>query len=121
MALNYIRANANSVDNKRGRYVQGGTTDRYPTRLGWWDRRDLPTSDTDILVTINARYQFRPWMIAYDYYGQENLEWVILQYNNILDTMEEFVQGAVIRIPTLQRLNLEILSKQSGGKNASET
>lgn len=121
MAFNFINANDNSANNSRGRYSQGGTTDRYPTRLGWWDRRTLPKSDTDIIITIDARYQYRPWMVAYDYYGSESLEWVILQYNNILDTMEEFGQGVVITIPTSARLNLEILSKQSGGKTVSES
>lgn len=114
-------ATYNSTDINRSRFVQGGATERYPTRLGWWTRRAMPKSDTDIIIVINARYQFRPWMVAYDYYGSESLEWVVLQYNNILDTMEEFVQGAEIRIPTNQRLNLEILSKQAGGKVVSES
>lgn len=121
MAFNFIRANDNSANSQRGRYAQGGTTDRYPTRLGWWARRVLPKSDTDISITIDPRYEFRPWVVAYDYYGSESLEWVVLQYNNILDPMEEFVQGTVITIPTNARLNLEILSKQAGGKLVSES
>lgn len=114
-------ATYNSTEINRSRFVQGGTTDRYPTRLGWWARRDMPKSDSDIIITINARYQYRPWIVAYDYYGSESMEWLVLQYNNILDTMEEFGIGAEIRLPTNQRLNLEILSKQSGGKNVSES
>lgn len=114
-------ATYNSTNSTRSRYTQGGTTDRYPTRLGWWDRRILPKSDTDIFVTIDARYEFRPWMVAYDYYGSESLEWLVLQYNDILDTMEDFVQGVELRLPTNQRLNLEILSKQTGGKIVSES
>lgn len=116
-----MATSSNSTDNNRSRYVQGGTTDRYPTRLGWWDRRSLPTDDSDISVTIDARYQYRPWMVAYDYFGSESLEWVVLQYNNILDTMEEFTQGTVIKLPTQQRLNLEILSKASGGNIVSDS
>lgn len=111
----------NSAKVNRSRYVQGGSTDRYPTRLGWWERRILPKSDTDIFVTITKTYEYRPWLVAYDYLGSESLEWVVLQYNNVLDVMEDFKIGAVIQLPTLQRLNLEILSKASGGKIVSES
>ena len=110
----------NSADVTRSRYVQGGVVDRYPTRLGWWERRILPRSDSDIRITINARYHQRPWIVAYDYYGAENLEWVVLQYNNILDVIEEFVVGTEIVIPSNQRLNLEILTNGSRGKIVTE-
>ena len=105
----------NSTDVSRSRYVQGGQTERYPTRLGWWTRRTLPTSDTDIQVTIDVRTHQRPWVVAYDVYGSEELEWVVLQYNNILDVTEEFVFGRTIILPTAQRLKLEIFGNPSGG------
>lgn len=113
-------ASFNSTDVHRSRYVQGGTTERYPTRLGWWSRKPMSKSDTDITITINNRYHQRPWLVAADVYGADNLEWVILQYNCILDVVEEFVMGKVITIPTPQRLNLEILSNQAGGKRMTE-
>lgn len=99
----------------KSRYVHGGTTVSYPNRLGWWTRRKLPISDDDIFITINARYNKRPWNVAHDYYGSSDLKWVILQYNNILDVNLEFVTGAVIRIPTPQRMGLEFLSGTTGG------
>lgn len=114
MALN------KSTEYPRSRYVHGGDTTVYPTRLGWWQRRTLPKSDDDIFVTINSRYTRRPWMVAHDYYGESNYEWLILQYNSILDINEEFVAGKLIRIPTPQRLGLEILSGTVGGNPASE-
>lgn len=109
-----------STEFSRSRYVHGGTTDVYPNRLGWWRRRTLPKSDDDIFITINARYAKRPWMVADDYYSDHNYEWMILQYNSILDVNVEFVVGKVIRIPTPQRLGLEILSGRLGGNPASE-
>lgn len=114
-------ATYNSTDVARSRYVQGGITDRYPTRLGWWDRRVFTRSDSDIRVTINVRYEYRPWLVAYDIYGSEQLEWLVLQYNGILDVNEEFTQGKVLVLPTPQRLNFEILSNGTGGKNATES
>lgn len=105
----------NSTDVYRSRYVQGGQTERYPTRLGWWTRRSLPTSETDIKVTITTRTHQRPWVVAKDVYGSETFEWVVLQYNNILDVMEEFVVGQVLTLPTHQRLSLEIMGNPSGG------
>lgn len=110
----------NSTDVVRSRYVQGGTTDRYATRIGWWDRRDMPKSDTDITITIDSRYEHRPWIVASDVYGADNLEWVVLQYNGILDVIEEFVVGRVITLPTPHRLNLEILSRSAGGNRVTD-
>lgn len=114
MALN------KSTEYNRSRYVHGGETTVYPTRLGWWSRKKLPKSDDDIFITINARYNKRAWMVAYDYYGEHNFEWLILQYNSILDPNEEFITGREIRLPTPQRLGLEVLSGVVGGKPASE-
>ena len=108
-------AKFNSVDVHRSRYVQGGQTERFPTRLGWWNRRTLPASDTDIKVTIDLRSQHRPWVVAYDVYGSESYEWLVLQYNNILDVIEEFVVGRELILPAPQRLQLEILGNPAGG------
>ncbi len=109
-----------STNFQKSRYVHGGTTDVYPTRLGWWSRRSFAKSDDDIFITLSARYHRRPWMVAFDYYGEHNLEWMILQYNSILDPNVEFVTGAQIRIPTAQRLGLEILTGSTGGKPVVE-
>lgn len=111
----------NSADAHRSRYTQGGQTERYPTRLGWWTRRTLPTSDTDIKVVLTARTHQRPWVVAYDVYGSEQYEWVILQYNHILDVTEEFVYGKELILPTAQRLHLEILGNPSGGVKMTDS
>lgn len=111
----------NSTDVTHSRYTQGGQTERYPTRLGWWTRRAFPKSDTDIKVTITDRSHQRPWIVSYDYYGSEQYEWLILQYNNILDVTDEFVVGTIITIPSHQRLNLEIMSGTTGGQKISDS
>lgn len=109
-----------STDFRRSRYVHGGITDVHPTRLGWWKRTPIPKADDDIFITINSRYHKRPWMVAHDYYTEHNYEWLILQYNSILDINDEFVIGKVIRIPSPQRLGLEIMTRQVGGKPVRE-
>lgn len=107
--------NKNSVLNKDSRYVNGGTTLVFPNRLGFWDRVVFPPSDDDILFTITPQYNLRPNKLAFDTYGKDIYMWVILQYNNIVDINEEFITGAVIKLPSFQRLSLVILSHQTGG------
>lgn len=105
----------NSTDVTRSRYTQGGQTERFPTRLGWWTRRDLPRSTSDVKITLDLNYHRKPWLVAKDYLGSEQFVWVVLQYNNILDEIEEFVMGREITLPTKHRLQLEILGNPSGG------
>ena len=95
---------------QEGRYVQGGKVDDYGNRLGWWERRVFPTSDTDVEFTVISRYNRRPDLLAYDLYGKATLQWFILQYNNISD-ITTFEHGLTITLPTRSRLFSELLSK----------
>jgi len=108
----------NSVNNHKSRYTQGGLTDRYPNRLGWWERRDIPEDDTDITITVTPAEDRRPDLIAYNMYGQSVLAWVVLQFNNIVDIQTELKTGTEIRLPTQRRLMLDILNQSTGGKRA---
>ena len=110
---------ANSTDKKHSRYVQGGDTDRYRHRLGWWERRELPLADDDITFEITPQYEHRPDKVAYDVYGNRDLVWLVLQYNTILDVVTEFVVGEKIRLPSQTRVTREILTKQTGGKRVN--
>lgn len=107
---------AASTDNKSSRYVNGGLTDKYAKRLGWWDRYQFSYDDTDLVITLSTKYDQRPDLVSYDIYGTANYEWVVLQYNNILDIVTEFVVGKDIRLPTFERLNRDILIRSTGGK-----
>jgi len=100
-----------SMDRPKSRYVQGGNTDVFATRLGFWDRTVFPTDTTDILITLDNSYHRRPWLLAYDIYKDVELMWFVLQYNNILDVDSEFVAGAQLRLPTTYRLRVGLLSK----------
>lgn len=104
-----------SVDDKNSRYVHGGSTSVFEKRLGWWERRSLRQDENDLRLVIDSRYHRRPDLLAFDMYGKSSLMWLVLQYNNILDDKIEFVEGKELRLPSRQRVTLEILNKQSGG------
>ena len=114
MAINNDRE-TNSTEIRNSRYVQGGETDRYANRLGWWERRTMPRQDDDIQYTIDKRVEGRPDLIAHHVYGKVQLMWLVLQYNNIVDVETELVAGEEIFLPTMERVMLSIMTKPVGG------
>lgn len=94
-----------------GRYVQGGTTTLGVGFLGWWERRIFSRSDEDVVFRISTKYHRRPDLLAFDVYGRASMMWVILQYNNIVDINEEFLEGKQILLPSQTRVQTEILSR----------
>ena len=107
----------NSLDNAKGRYTQGGETEAFDQRMGWWER-DLETlrqNDNDIFIIIQPKYDKRPDLFAADFYGSSLLMWLVLQFNNIVDINEEFVQGKEVRLPATQRVLFDFLNKRTGG------
>lgn len=99
-----------SDQNKLSRYVQGGISVSLPTRIGWWDRRVLAQGIDDIFITITARYDKRPDLVAYDVYGKATYMWLVLQYNTIVDINLEFVEGKQIRLPPMRRVQAELVN-----------
>lgn len=100
----------NSILRRNSRYVQGGTTQRFANRLGYWQRRVFPRHDTDEVFTLDVKYDRKPWLLAYDKYRNVELMWLVLQYNTILDVETEFVAGKEIRLPTATRVFMDLLS-----------
>ena len=88
-----------SVNDPNSRYVQGGTTDVYPARLGWWERLVIEPASDDTTFYLPPSYNLRPDLLAYDLYGKAVYAWIILQYNSIVDINTEFVTGAQITYP----------------------
>lgn len=103
-----MKSKSNYINN--GRYSVGGVVEEYQDRLGWWERTTIPRSTTDVTVTLTNRYNHRPDLLAYDMYGQTNLTWLVLQYNNIININTEFTEGARLTLPTKNRVFGEILS-----------
>ena len=108
-------AEKRSTESRRSRYVQGGATEVYTNRLGWWERRDLSKSDDDVTIVISKTYDKRPDLLATDLYGTPILQWLVLQYNNILDINTEFVTGKELTLPTDERVIIELMNQPVGG------
>lgn len=120
MALTAKSRTNNSTEYRNSRYVQGGNTEIYNNRLGWWERREIPKAYDDIKVTVGRSEANRPDLITHRLYQQPKLAWLVLQYNNIVDPVTELVPGAQLIMPSQSRLMLSILTKPTGGKDMTE-
>lgn len=107
----------NSVFNAKSRYVQGGDTEVYEERLGWWERDfyTIEKDDSDNIIKIARDFDKRPDLFAAEYLGRSDLMWVILQFNSIVDINEEFVAGKKIRLPTPERAMFDFFNNRTGG------
>lgn len=105
-------ASTQSTGNREGRYTQGGTSTQTD-RLRWWERRIIPYSDDDMFIVISNRYHRRPDVLAFDMYRKAKYQWLVLQYNNIVDVNTEFVVGTTVRLPSLARVQREIMTRTS--------
>jgi hypothetical protein len=106
-----------STDRRNSRYIQGGTTDLFNNRIGFWQRNKFPKHETDISFTIDSKSDRRPWIVAHNFFGDVELMWFVLQYNTILDVDTEFVAGKIISLPTPSRLFMDLLSSNASSIN----
>lgn len=105
----------NSTQLKTSRYVHGGNTEVSKDTIEWWERRNFGSSPTDLQYTVENKYEGRLDLIAYAFYDDPKLWWVIAQFNNILDPITEVVPGAVLIIPIKDRVMSEFLNRKTGG------
>lgn len=61
-------------------------------------KSDISTSD--MYMNVDLLHQYDPFRIAYEYYGNSSLYWVILAANDLYDIFD-LVEGMTIRIPTV--------------------
>jgi hypothetical protein len=63
--------------------------------------RPIPADPTDVYMVINATYNLRPDMLAFDLYGDPKLWWVFAQRNpnRLADPFFDFVTGLGIYVP----------------------
>lgn len=90
-----------STDRQTSRYNIGAEyVDIYGDKIGWWERKDLSNiSGNPIKFLLTSKYHKRPDLVSHKFFGTTSLEWLILQYNNIVDIDEEFIDGKEILIP----------------------
>lgn len=104
-------ATRNSTNVQNGRYLQGGAATVHKNRLGWWERFRLPKDpNTDFVVKVDVKQVAHPEKIAYDFYRDVRLGWLVMQYNNILDPIEELTLGKQIVLPHPDRVATVLLS-----------
>jgi hypothetical protein len=77
------------------------TTKIKKNYLGILSIRPVSADVDDFLYTLEPQYTYRPDLLAYDLYGDQNLWWVFMQRNLdvIQDPILDFVPGAQIYIP----------------------
>jgi hypothetical protein len=68
--------------------------------------RPIPKQSDDLMMQINATYQYRPDMLAYDLYENAGLWWVFYQRNpNTLTAPPlDFKAGTQIYLPKITTL-----------------
>lgn len=95
----------NSVyNNKNGRYVIGGSTEVSAGMIEWWSKNNISHDPTDLVYFFEKKYEGRPDMLGYLFYGDVGLWWIICQYNNIINPFDELVEGTILLIPMLSRV-----------------
>ena len=106
----------NSTYNKKnGRYVLGGTTEVSAWAIEWWEKNDIAPDSSDFIYVMEKKYEGRPDILGYVFYGDSSLWWIICQYNAILDPMAELIEGKILLIPQAARITESATTIQTGG------
>lgn len=109
----------NSLKRKYSRVLRGGKSEVSGDKIAWWERTNFRTEETDAINSIEYKItnttEFRPDIVAFEMYGTTELEWLILQYNNIVDITEEFKAGKTIRLPSKQFVASSVVTRPAGG------
>ena len=81
-------------------------TEMYGNFLDVYTHRPIPFYQDDVLFTINITYQYRPDLLAYDLYNNQNLWWLfaVRNPNAIQDPIWDFVINRKIFIPKQETL-----------------
>lgn len=58
----------------------------------------------DISYRIPLKYEYRPDLIALEFYGDPRLFWVIVYANGFNNSPQDFNTGRVIKIPRYERI-----------------
>ncbi len=73
--------------------------------LTYYTHRQIPPDFTDRVTTLNnGRYVFRPDLLAFDIYGDENLWWVIPVRNGFQDPVFDLSFNRDLIIPDPERV-----------------
>jgi hypothetical protein len=91
------------VSNKT-RYGFGGTVETNSVGTGFWVRTLLPRRSDDVIIQISPEEALRPSLVTFKLYGKDNMLWLLFQYNNIIDPIEEIFPGRYMVLPHPSRV-----------------
>ena len=82
-------------------YISTLQVNYYVPYLDWWNALTIIGSNTDIIVTLNARYNRRPDLLSNDLYGTPGYWWVFAVRNPdiIKDPIFDMIPGITIYAP----------------------
>lgn len=74
---------------------------QYVDYLGFWNGTYIIPRGTDMLMQLDAQYQYRPDLLAYNQYGTAQLWWIFMLRNPdvIKDPIWDFVANITIYVP----------------------
>lgn len=104
----------NSSQLPTSRYVHGGVTEVGQRALEWWERNTFPNDSSDFQYAVENFYEGALHRLSAAVYGNPRYQWLIAQYNNIIDPFTEVTPGRVLFLPTKERLNLMLNGKVGG-------
>jgi len=92
--------------NNQSPYSATAQVTTYINYLDVWTPPALTTSSDDAVITLPSKYNNRPDLLSYDYYGTPRLWWVFSVYNgnSIKDPIYDLVTGMQIIIPSKNSL-----------------
>lgn len=105
----------NSLDLKTSRYSRGGVTETSKFSNEWWEKKIITGAPSDLRYTVSVSFEGRLDLISYAFYQEWRYWWIIARRNNILDPINEVIEGKELFIPSFDRIKTEILTGLSGG------
>lgn len=99
---------------KNGRYARGGKTEVSSKFAEWWERAAVEHDISDTLYALEQKYVGRPDLLAYTFYGDSRLKWVIMQYNDVLDP-DELIAGKLLLMPSPDKISITFPAAKPGG------
>lgn len=105
----YLRANFIPVNTR----VKRDTLSTFPDILSSKYINLIESVRNYNIITVTSVEEFRPDIISKQYYGTEELWWVICQFNGVVNPLEDLYKGLEIKIPKYQDLVLYLQSSVS--------
>jgi hypothetical protein len=78
----------------------GGYSKGFPNT----ELSELFNFNDNLTYKIPVEYNYRPDLIAYKFYKDPKLFWVLVYANNFNNSPEDFILGAVIKIPRFEKV-----------------